>query len=223
MGSTIYVGLITSAHSSSQLATATFANTALTGAGNQPPTVAIPAAANQLPPPNAATANLSVLGADDAGENNLTYTWATTGAPPAPVVFSSNGQNASKNTVATFTKPGNYSFVVTITDQFGLSTMSTLNFILNQVTNSIVVSPSGATVAPNGLKQFSATAIDQFGTALSSQPSFIWSTANSNVGSINATTGLYSAGNLQGITTVTATADAISGSSTVNVTSLPRL
>ena len=112
------------------------------------------------------SANLSVLGADDAGESNLTYSWATTGTPPAPVVFSSNGQNASKNTVATFTKPGNYSFVVTITDQFGLSTTSTVNFTLNQMTNSIVVSPSGATVAPNSQKQFTATAYDQFGAVV---------------------------------------------------------
>ena len=42
MGSTIYVGLITSAHSSSQLATATFANVAV----NHPPTVSTPAAAS---------------------------------------------------------------------------------------------------------------------------------------------------------------------------------
>ena len=221
MGSTIYVGLITSAHSSGQLATATFANTALTGAGNQPPTVSTPASANQLPGPNAASANLSVGGADDAGESYLTYSWATTGTPPAPVVFSSNGQNASKNTVATFTKPGNYSFVVTITDQFGLSTSSTVDFTLNQVTNTIVVSPSGATVAPNSQKQFTATAYDQFGAGLTSQQSFTWSTANNNIGSINTTTGLYSATSLQGISTVSATVGAINGSATLNVTSLP--
>ena len=42
--------------------------------------------------------DLSVLGADDGGEPNLTYTWATTGTPPAAVTFSANGTNASKNT-----------------------------------------------------------------------------------------------------------------------------
>ena len=46
------------------------------------------------------------LGAESAGESNLTYTWTTTGTPPAPVVFSSNGNNAAKSTTATFTKAG---------------------------------------------------------------------------------------------------------------------
>ena len=44
---------------------------------NQPPTVATPAAAS----PSTVTgtnAALSVMGADDAGESNLTYTWTST-------------------------------------------------------------------------------------------------------------------------------------------------
>ena len=49
-----------------------------------------------------------MLGADDAGEAALTYTWSTTGTPPAPVTFSVNGNNAAKNTTATFTKAGSY-------------------------------------------------------------------------------------------------------------------
>ena len=40
--------------------------------------------------------------ADDAGESGLIYTWATLGNPPAPVTFSANGTNASKNTTVTF-------------------------------------------------------------------------------------------------------------------------
>jgi hypothetical protein len=62
------------------------------------------------------TTMLSVLATDDAGESKLTYTWSVTGAPPAPVAFSSNATNAAKNTVATFTKPGDYNFLVTISD-----------------------------------------------------------------------------------------------------------
>ncbi len=54
-----------------------------------------------------------MLGADDGGEANLTYTWATTGTPPAAVTFSANGTNAAKNTTATFTKAGTYTFQVT--------------------------------------------------------------------------------------------------------------
>ena len=44
--------------------------------------------------------HLTVLGADDGGEANLTYTWSPTG--PAPLTFSANGTNASKNTTAIF-------------------------------------------------------------------------------------------------------------------------
>ncbi len=224
MATTALAGLAVTSHTNAALNTATFTNVSMTGTGNQPPTVATAAAASQLPPPNAATASLTVLGADDAGEGNLIYSWATSGTPPAAVVFSSNGQNASKNTVATFTKLGSYSFVVTITDQFGLSTTSTVNLTVNQTVNSIAVSPSGTTLAPNGQRQFTATAYDQFGAVFSSQPSFVWSSSNSSLGSIDAATGLYSATGvpgLQGITTVTATAGTVSGSSTVNVTTLP--
>ena len=47
------------------------------GAGSAP-TVATPASANPNPVPGRTT-TLSVVGADDGGEANLTYTWATTG------------------------------------------------------------------------------------------------------------------------------------------------
>ena len=90
------------------------------------PTVATPAAVS----PSATTgtaANLSVLGADADGKASLTYTWATIGTPPAPVVFSSNGTNAAKNTVATFTQAGAYNFAVTIVNQGGLSVISTVS------------------------------------------------------------------------------------------------
>ena len=49
-----------------------------------PPTVATAAAASPSPVTGLTTA-LSVLGADDAGESNLTYTWSTTGTPPVAV------------------------------------------------------------------------------------------------------------------------------------------
>ena len=69
------------------------------------PAVATAAAAN----PNPASGNLvnlSVLGADQTGESNLTYTWATTGSPPGTVSFEiANGTNASKNIEATFSRP----------------------------------------------------------------------------------------------------------------------
>src|SRR5262249_2430603 len=60
--------------------------------GNQAPTIVPPASASPNPVAGT-TAALSVLGADNAGEANLTYTWATSGTPPAAVNFSVNGNN----------------------------------------------------------------------------------------------------------------------------------
>ena len=127
--------------------------------------MAVPAAAS----PNTVTGttcNLSALGADDAGESNLTYTWSTTGTPPAAVSFSTNGSNAAKNTTATFTAAGNYSFQVTITDPSGLTATSTVNVTVNQTLTAITVSPPSANLNAGGTQQYTATAEDQFGAAL---------------------------------------------------------
>ena len=95
------------------------------------PTVASVATATPNPITHGSAA-LSVLGADNAGEANLLYTWAATGTPPAPVGFSANGTNAAKNTSATFSKAGAYSFTVTITNAAGLSATSNVNVTVNQ-------------------------------------------------------------------------------------------
>src|SRR5439155_12900043 len=57
--------------------------------GNTPPTVATPAAATPNPV-TGTTTNLSVLGADNGGEADLIYTWATTGTDRKGVTFSAN-------------------------------------------------------------------------------------------------------------------------------------
>jgi hypothetical protein len=95
------------------------------------PAVAVAAAATPNPATHGSAA-LSVIGADNAGEANLLYTWAVTGTPPAPVVFGANGTNAAKNTSATFSKAGAYSFSVTITNAAGLSATSSVAVTVNQ-------------------------------------------------------------------------------------------
>lgn len=64
------------------------------------PTITTAAAATPSPVTGSTTA-LSVA-ATEAG-STLTYSWATTGTPPASVSFSSNGTTSSNNTTATFT------------------------------------------------------------------------------------------------------------------------
>ena len=190
--------------------TVTLANTA--------PTVATPATATPSPV-TGTTAALSVLGADDAGEANLTYTWATTGTPPASVTFSANGNNAAKNTTATFSKAGSYAFQVTITDQGGLSTTSSVALTVNQTLTSIALAPTTATVNVSATQQFTASARDQFATALVSQPSFTWTVSGG--GTISAS-GLFTAGTTAGGPyTVTAQSGSVSGTASVTVSSTP--
>src|SRR6185436_6770138 len=157
------------------------------------------------PAPGTTTA-LSVLGADDGGEAALTYTWSTTGSPPAAVSFSANGTNAAKNTTATFTKAGSYSFQVVIRDAGSLTATSPVTMTVSQTLTSIVVTPASASVATNATQQFSATARDQFATALTSQPSFGWTVSG---GGTISSSGLFTAGaTAGGPFTVTATTGA---------------
>ena len=157
------------------------------------PTVATPAAATPGTVTGITTA-LSVLGADSdgGGESNLTYTWATTGTPPAAVSFSANGTNDAKNTTATFAVAGNYTFLVTITDMGGESTSSSVDVTVNQTLTSIAVTPAAASLGSDATQQFAAMSYDQFGNAMSSQPSCTWAVA-SGVGSIDSASGLYTA------------------------------
>ena len=127
-----YTGVIDSAKSSGLEVIPTGGT--VTPPANQAPTVATSASANPSTV-NGTTTSLSVLGADDGGEANLTYTWASAGSPPAAVGFSANASNAAKSTTATFSASGSYTFNVTITDAKGLTAQST-------VTVSVTV-PSG--------------------------------------------------------------------------------
>ena len=100
-------------------------------AGGQVPTVATPATATPPTLNLGSTTQLSVLGADDGGEANLTYTWGAVGNPPGPVAFSANGSNAARNTVATFTANGTYNLFVIIRDVGGQSAISNVTVTVN--------------------------------------------------------------------------------------------
>ena len=142
---------------------------------NSPPTV-VTAASASTSPVTGTTTNLTVLGADAAGAASLTYTWAVTSAPAgaATPTFSSNGSNASQNTTATFYRAGTYTFQVTITDPSGLTAVSSVTVTVVQTVTSLSVTPGNVTLADGATQQFTATALDQFGQALTSQPTFTW-------------------------------------------------
>jgi hypothetical protein len=187
----------------------------------QPPTVATPAAASASVV-TGNTTNLSVLGSDVNGESTLKYSWTVTSAPsgaPAPT-YSANGTNAAKNTTATFYQAGNYTFQVTITDAANLTVTSGVAVTVSQTLTGTTVTPGTATLPDNSSKQFAATAVDQFGKAMTTQPTFTW-TLTSGIGSMNAS-GLYTAPTSgSGTASVQATANSMPGSATVTVTAVP--
>ena len=188
-----------------------------TGPANAAPTIATPASASPGTVAGKTTA-LSVLGADDAGESALIYTWALAGTPPAPVSFAANGTNAARMTTATFAAAGTYTFVVTATDAGGLTATSTATVVVNPTATTVVVTPGSATVAAGTTRVFSAVVNDQFGTRLATQPGLAWSVVG--VGSIN-TGGIYSAPGAAGNAEVRASAAGIAGSASVVVTAAP--
>ena len=136
-----------------------------------PLTVATPAAA-AANPVTGTTVGLSVLGQEGGSDAGLTYTWSSSG--PAAVTFSANGSNGAKNVTAAFTRAGSYTFTATITDGNNQSVTSVVVVAVNQTLTSITVAPATASVADGATRQFTATAADQFGQALSN-PSVAWS------------------------------------------------
>jgi hypothetical protein len=181
----------------------------------QPPTVATPASASPSPV-TGTTASLSVLGNDAAGEATLTYTWSMTSGPAGAgsPTYSVNGTNAAKNATVTFYAAGNYTFQAKITDASGLSTTSSVTVTVNQTLTSFTVTPSTDTLSTGATQQFSATARDQFGNPMSSQPAVTWSMTG--VGTLSGT-GMYAAGSSAGSATIQATGGGMSSSASVTV------
>ncbi len=171
----------------------------IAAAPNDAPSIATAASASPKIISSTSTV-LSVLGADDNGEANLTYTWAATVTPGATVTFSANGSNAAKTTTATFTKAGNYTFQVTVKDAGNLTVTDTVTVTVNQTASGIAISPASVTLDTSASRQFSAAVTDQFSNAVSSMP-ITWS-ANGN-GTITAG-GLFTAGKSSGTASVIA-------------------
>ncbi len=168
------------------------------------------------------TTGLSVLGGDSSGASSLTYTWSVLSEPSgasAPT-FSVNASNAAQNTTATFHAAGTYTFEATITDSSGLSTTSDVTVTVDQTLTSVVVSPGSVTVADGGTQQFTATAEDQFGQAMATQPAFTW-TLTAGSGTLGGS-GLYTAPTTgTGSATVQAADASLNASASISFGSAP--
>ena len=162
-------------------------------------------------PVNSAT--LNVLGADDAGESNLTYTWNVVSSPSGGSVYlSDGGDNTAKTVTATFSEAGDYDFTVTITDPSGLSvTSDVLDITVNQVLSGVVVTPDAAAMLAGQTQQFTASGADQFGNDMTISPD--WTVSGS--GTISPE-GVYTAAAGSGETTDTVTASVDGQSATAS-------
>ncbi len=126
----------------------------------------------------------------------------------------------------------NLSFAAAITSAVGTSTVTitgtsgtitktstiTLTVVANPTLTSITISPLSSTVVAGSTKQFTASALDQNGKALSPQPVFTW--AVSGGGTISSS-GLYSATTSGGPYTVTVSSGSAKASTTITVTPAP--
>jgi hypothetical protein len=185
------------------------------------PTVTTAAYAGASPVTSTST-TLSVGASDPDGASSLTYTWTTTSAPskqPLPS-FSINGTTAAATTTATFHLAGTYTFKVTITDNIGLSTTSSVTVVVSQSDTQVKVSAASTTPALGGTDQFSAVSLDQFGNKLTSQPSsYTWSVA-SGPGSISSS-GLFTVPSSAFTSTIAATDGTASGNDTIGEVASP--
>lgn len=164
-------------------------------------------------------ASLSVAAADDAGADVLTYTWTVDAPPEHPVSFSANGDNAARQTTATFSAPGDYPFLVTVMDAEGLTATSGVAVAVQATPTSIGVSPVAAEMETGQQQPFAAEVRDQFGGPLDPQPAFSWSVDGG--GTIDSN-GLFTAGaTAGGPFTVTAAALGLQGHAGVTVVEAP--
>ncbi len=162
---------------------------------------------------------LHVLGSsfpDEGGEASLTYTWSVaSGSPNAPVVFSQNGTNAAKDTVATFSSVGSYGLRVTITDLNGISVVSGVDVLVAATPSLVTISPTNVTTSSTQAVSFSAAVIDQFGAAIMPPPSVTWAVTGG--GSIDAAGVFMPDGISTGLFEVSATASGNNASTYVTV------
>jgi hypothetical protein len=174
--------------------------------------------------PSTVTASNTSLGVTISGTAapNLTYTWAATTVPTgATPVFSANGTAAAQNTTVTLNEAGTYVFTVTAANSTGQSVTSSVTVTVNQTATSIAITPVSPNLTGGTTQQMTATEYDQFGYAMATQPTnFVWSISSGN-GSINSSTGIYTAPSSGTLATVKATVSTFSATDQVYVVSTP--
>jgi hypothetical protein len=183
--------------------------------------ITVNATATPSPVTTGTTTALNATASDpNMGGTITSYVWSVQSGPSG---VSFVGGNTGSSVSARFAQAGTYTFVVSVTDVLGATGSNTVTVSVQQALTSITVSPSTATVADGTSKQFTATALDQFGHAMTTQPTFMWTVDSPAAGSISSS-GLYVAPNTgHGTDTVRASAGGVSGPAAVTYAQPPNM
>ncbi len=186
-------------------ATTTLAVVVNAGSGMNPPVITADAG-TAFNPLRSRTAQVTVGANDDGTEANLAYTWSATG--PAAVSFTPNGNNAAKDSSASFSKEGVYTLSVTVRDGTNRTVVGSFTLPVEPTYTLLRMTPVSARVEVGANLQYQVTARDQFDAVLANQPTVNYQVPAGG-GSIS-TTGLLKAQNaIGGDFVVTATASPI--------------
>lgn len=156
------------------------------------------------------TQQFSVVGRDRSGaEVSVTPTWS---------VVAGGGTISSSGMFTAGTTPQTFAHTVKATSN-GVSTTATVIVTVGALA-TITIAPNQATLAIGATQQFTAIGKDAGGNAVTITPA--WSVVNGG-GTIDAGTGVFTAGMAAGTysNTVKATSGTVSGIATVTVTSRP--
>ena len=142
-----------------------------------------------------------------------------TGTNPTWSVVAGGGTISSTGLFTAGTTAGTYTNTVAVTCS-GVTSFATV-IITPGAAATITVTPNPATLAINATQQFTAVVKDANGNVVTATP--VWSVVNATAGTINSSTGLFTAGTTPGTytNTVVATSGALTGSATVIVTAGP--
>ena len=174
------------------------------------PSITTAASATMTSTPTEAT--LSVVADDDQGESSLIYSWVVLESPvgaasPELQFTGDNHTNPARVATAVFAAPGWYRFEVTIEDADGMTVSQTATIEVTAQAAALTLSATDVMVAPNATHQFTANSVDQFGADIDATGAITWSVTTGS-GSIDANTGLYTAGATEpGSATVQASMD----------------
>jgi hypothetical protein len=150
--------------------------------------------------------------------SNVNYFWlvaAGGGAITPTGLFTATSQGTYNNTVEVIAVQGTNIKLATAT----VTVVTSIGAL-----HHVLITPATANVAPNGSQQFAAQGYDQNNVPISGL-TYTWSGPTSTVGSINTTTGLFTAGTTTGAYTVTVSTTqntaTVTGTATVTVTTNP--